>query len=251
MFITNTTVYAMALVTPACTTKLTSDRQHKMVLLVVTCSKFHLTALSCNTMPKIFAFGPRQFHFVFRVEDQQRRKLTGPIKVELPNPMDFINKNDLASTSLYELITEQRHTLLLECTELLDIIPHQFYSRVIVGLFCFVRLYESYLSKENEYSCLAEIEDWTDMWIRLLASSLLGKFSGAQQETQTQINFPTDFIPPVHHILCGLMVATDSFKLLKSYSITHRKVLKGLDRLILNSSGFTSLWLKTMKFYFE
>lgn len=222
-----------------------------MVLVVVTCSKFHLTALSCNTMPKIFAFGPRHFHFVFRVEDQQRRKLTGPIKVELPNPMDFMNKNDLVSASLYELTTEQRHTLLLDCTELLDIIPHQFYSRVIVGLFCFVRLYESYLSKENEYGCLAEIEDWTDMWIRLLASSLLGKFSGAQQETQTQRNFTTDFIPPVHHILCGLMVATDSFKLLKSYSITHRKVLKGLNRLILNSSGFTSLWLKTVKFYFE
>ena len=230
---------------------LVTDNTRWCSLLLQVCSKFHLTSLSCNTMPKIFAFGPRHFHFVFRVEDQQRRKLAGLIKVELPNPMDFINKNDLVSASLYKLTTEQRHTLLLECAELLDIIPHQFYSRVIVGLFCFVRLYESYLSKENEYSCLTEIEDWTDMWIRLLASSLLGKFSGAQQETQTQRNFTTDFIPPVHHILCGLMVATDSFKLLKSYSIIQRKVLKGLDRLISNSSGFTSLWLKTMKFYFE
>ena len=222
-----------------------------MMVLLVICIKVLLTALSCSTMPKIFVFEPRCFHFVFRVEDQQRKKLAGPVKVELPNPMDFINKNDLASASLCELTTEQRRTLLLECTELLDIIPHQFYSRVIVGLFCSFRLYESYLSKENECSCLAEIEDWTDMWIRLLASSLLGKFSGAQQGTQTQRDFTTDFIPPVHHILCGLMVATTSFKLLKSYSVTRRKVLKGLDRLILNSSGFTSLWLKTMKFFFE
>ena len=176
-------------------------------------------------------------------------------KLELPNPMNFLKREDLASpgsvisASLGALTTEQRHMLLLECTALLEIIPYQFYSRVTVGLFCFLEFYKSQLNMDSKCACLPEVEDWVDTWMHLLASSLLGKLNSSWHSVETQLS--SCFSPSVHHILCAVMIASDSFMLLKTYTSTSRKVLKGLDQLILSSSGFTATWLKTMKFYFE
>ena len=153
----------------------------------------------------------------------------------------------LASFSV--LTNEQWRMLLLECATLLGSIPSQFYTRIVVGLFVLLQLYKPQLSLDSD-SCLLKVQHWTDTWMHLLASSLLGKFKSSQQSVLIQTQ-PSSSIPPVHHILCGVMVATDSFKLLRSCSSTCKKVLKGLEQLIMCSSGFTSTWLQTMKFYFE
>ena len=189
------------------------------------------------------------------MEAQHKKPLNEAIKLELPNPMGLLNENDSAQpvssilASFSTLTTEQRRTLLLECTSLLESISCQFYSRIITGLFVFLLLYKSQLNIDIN-CCLAEVEAWTDTWLHLLASSLLGKFKSSQRSSLIQIE-PSNSTPAVHHILCGLMVATDSFKLLKSYPSTQRKVLKGLEKLLMFSSGFTCTWLNTMKFCFE
>lgn len=188
--------------------------------------------------------------------EAQHRDPNELLKLDLPNPMDFVNNEDsthpscvssaiLASFS--KLTNEQRQMLLSECSSLMESVPCQFYIRVIMGLFVFLERYKSQLN--TGYNSYPEIEVWTDTWMYLLASSLCGKFKKSSQQEiliQTQRSDLS-----VHHILCGLMISTNSFKLLKSYSSSRRKLLKGLEQLILCSSGFTSTWLNAIKSYFE
>ena len=151
-------------------------------------------------------------------------------------------------TSFSLLTKAQRQKLMLECSSLLESIPSQFYIRVLVGLFVFLELYRSQINKDND-AYLPEVTIWADTWIHLLAASLLGKFKKSSPQKmviQTQRRDLT-----VHHILCGLMVSTNCFILLRSYSCIRSKLLKGLDQLILCSSGFTSTWLNTIKYYIE
>lgn len=133
---------------------------------------------------------------------------------------------------------------MLECSSFLKSVPRQFYIRVIVGLFVFLELYKSQLSTDHD-TFIPEVEVWADTWMNLLTSSLFGKFNKSSQQKmliQTQRHDLS-----VHHILCGLMVSTNSFKLLRSYSSTRKKLLTELEQLILCSSGFTSTWLNTIK----
>ena len=151
-------------------------------------------------------------------------------------------------TSFSLLTNAQRQKLMLECSSLLESIPSQFYIRVLVGLFVFLELYRSQINKDND-AYLPEVTIWADTWIHLLAASLLGKFKKSSPQKmviQTQRRDLT-----VHHTLCGLMVSTNCFILLRSYSCIRSKLLKGLDQLILCSSGFTSTWLNTIKYYIE
>lgn len=188
------------------------------------------------------------------MQAQHKDPLNEPIKKALPNPLDFINSKDLTQpgsailTSFNSLTTEQQLMLLLECAELLERIPSQFYLRVVIGLFVFVDLYKFQLNMDSK-CCPPEFEAWSAIWMHLLASSLLGKFKSSLQtaSVKTQPNISN---PSVHHILCGLMIATGVFKLIKCYPSTGRKVLKGLEQMIVFSSGFTVTWLRIMKFYF-
>lgn len=178
-------------------------------------------------------------------------------KLDLPNPMGFLdNKHSAQSghvsstilTSFSLLSNVQRKALMLECSSLFESIPSQFYIRILVGLFVLFELYRSQINTDND-AYLPEIKIWADTWMHLLAASLFGKFKKSSQKKmliQTQRYDLT-----VHHILCGLMVSTNCYILLRSYSCIRSKLLKGLDQLILCSSGFTSTWLNTIKAYFE
>lgn len=193
--------------------------------------------------------------FFFRVEAQHREPAE-LFKLDLPNPMEFLDSKYSAQpgrvssailTSFSLLTNAQRQILMLECLSLLESIPSQFYIRIIVGLFVFLELYRSQLNTDSD-AYLPEVNIWADTWMHLLASSLFGKFKKSSQQKmliQTQRRDLT-----VHPILCGLMVSTNSFILLRSYSFIRGKLLKGLDQLILCSSGFTSTWLNTIKLYF-
>lgn len=192
----------------------------------------------------------------FRVETQHRED-SKAFKLELPDPLQYLNHEYSAqhscdssaiSASFSMLTNEQRQMLMLEGSSFLKSVPCQFYIRVIIGLFVFLEFYKSQLNTDHDI-ILPEVEVWTDMWMNLLTSSLFGKFNESSQKKmfiQTQRHDLS-----VHHILCGLMVCTNSFKLLRSYSSTRRKLLTGLDQLILCSNGFTSTWLNTIKLYFE
>ena len=188
------------------------------------------------------------------MQAQHKDPLNEPIKKGLPNPLDFINSKDLTQpgsailTSFNSLTSEQRLMLLRECAELLERIPSQFYPRVMIGLFVFVDLLKSQLNMDSD-CCPPEFEAWSAMWTHLLASSLLRKFKSSLQATSFKTQ-PSISSPSVHHILCGLMIATRSFKLIKCYPATGSKVLKGLEQMIVYSSGFTVTWLRIMKFYF-
>ena len=187
---------------------------------------------------------------------QHKEPLTEPTKHELPNPMNFLNKNDLTqpdSAILYsfnELTTEQRRVLLLEYADLLKSVPSQFYLRVIMGVYVFLDSYKTQFNVDGS-CCSPELGHWIGTRLHLLASSLLGKFQESQLQTMLVQTQPGNLNPSVHHILCGLMVATNSFKLLESSPGVCRKVLKGLEQLIMFSSGVTSTWLKMIKLYFE
>ncbi len=146
------------------------------------------------------------------------------------------------------LTNEQRKMFMLECSSVLKSVPCQFYIRVIVGFFVFLELYKSQLNTDHE-TFIPEFEVWTDTWLNLLTSSLFGKFNKSSQQKMLIQTQKCDV--SVHHVLCALMVSTNSFKLLRSYSCTRKKLLTGLEQLILCSSGFTSGWLNTIKFYFE
>ena len=171
--------------------------------------------------------------------------------------MDFLdNKNSAQSghlssdilTSFSLLTSVQRQTLMLECSSLLESIPSQFYIRILVGLFVLFELYRTQINTGND-AYLPDIKIWADTWMHLLAASLLGKFKKTSQKKTLIQTQRTDLT--VHHILCGLMVSTNCFILLRSYSCNRSKLLKGLDQLIFCSSGFTSTWLNTIKVYFE
>lgn len=191
-----------------------------------------------------------------RVEAQHKEPKE-MFKLDLPNPLEYLKNEDSAELSRASSVTlasfnglskEQRQMLLSEFSLLLESIPSQFYIRVFVGFFVFLELYRS-LSNTNNISCLSEIENWTDAWLHLLTSSLFGKFKA--KNSQPKISFQTKRCNlPVHHILCGLMVSTNSFTLIKSQPCTQRKLLKGLEQLIICSSGFTLTWLNTIKSYF-
>ena len=193
------------------------------------------------------------YYFISRVEAQHREPKE-IFMLELPNPMDYLNNEDSTElscvilASFSELNNEQRQVFLSECSSLLGNIPSQFYIRVIVGLFVFLEFYKS-LSNTSKHSCPPEVEAWTDAWLHLLASSLFGKFKAKSSQTKTLIQTGQSDLS-VHHILCGLMVSTNSVKLLNSHSSIQRNILKGLEQLILCSSGFTSTWLSTIKSYF-
>lgn len=189
------------------------------------------------------------------MESQCKESLNESIKQELPNPLNFLNKDDLTQpdstmlVSFISLTTEQRHMLLLECADLLKSVSSKFYVRIIMGLYVFLDLYKSQLNIDDS-CCAPELEIWTDTWLHALVSSLLGKFKITQQTMLLQPQ-PGNSNLSVHHMLCGLMVATNSIKLLKSYPSTCRKVLKRLEKLLMFSSGLTSAWLKMIKLYFE
>ena len=188
------------------------------------------------------------------MQAEHKDPLNEPIKKGLPNPLDFINSKELTQpgsailASFNSLTTEQRLTLLQECAELLERIPSQFYPRVIIGLFVFVDLFKSQLNMDSD-CCPPEMEAWSATWMYLLASSLLGKFKSSLQTTSVKTQ-PSISNPSVHHILCGSMIATGCFKVIKCYPSTGGKVLKGLEQMIVCSSGFTVTWLRTMKSYF-
>ena len=151
-------------------------------------------------------------------------------------------------TSFGLLTNVQRQTLMLECSSLLESIPSEFYIRILVGLFVFLELYRSQINTDND-AYLPEVKIWADTWMHLLAASLFEKFKKSSPQRMLIQAQRCDLT--VHHILCGLMVSTNSFILLRSYSCVRSKLLKGLDQLILCSSGFTSTWLNTIKAYFE
>ena len=196
----------------------------------------------------------QEFVFFFRVEAQHRER-NELFKLDLPNPMGFLDNKHSSQhvssailTSFSLLTNVQRQTLMLEFYSLLEGIPSQFYIRILVGLFVFLELYRSQLNADND-AYLPEVRIWADTWMHLLAASLFRKYKKSSQQKmliQTQRCNLT-----VHHILCGLMVSTNSFLLLRSYSCIRSKLLKGLGQLILCSSGFTSTWLNTMKAHFE
>ena len=187
--------------------------------------------------------------------EAQHREPNELFKLDLPNPMGFLDNKHSSQhvssailTSFSLLTNVQRQTLMLECSSLLEGIPSQFYIRILVGLFVFLELYRSQLNADND-AYLPEVRIWTDTWMHLLAASLVRKYKKSSQQKmliQTQRCNLT-----VHHILCGLMVSTNSFLLLRSYSCIRSKLLKGLGQLILCSSGFTFTWLNTIKAYFE
>lgn len=177
-------------------------------------------------------------------------------KLDLPNPVEYLKNEDSAELSLVSSVTlasfrelskEQIQMLLSEFPLLLESIPSQFYIRLFVGFFVFFGLLRC-LSNSSNFSCLSEIGNWTDMWLHLLTSSLFGKFKA--KRSQTKIFQTQRYDLPVHHILCGLMISTSSFTMIKSRPCTQRKLLKGLEQLIMCSSGFTSTWLNTIKLYF-
>ena len=191
--------------------------------------------------------------------EAQHREPNELFKLDLPNPMEFLDsKHSVQSGHIssailtsFSLLTDvQRQNLMLECSSLLESIPSQFYIRVLVGLFVFLELYRSQINTDIDNGAyLPEVTIWADTWIHLLATSLFGKFKKSVPQKimiQTQRCDLT-----VHHILCGLMISTNCFIMLRSYSCICCKLLKGLDKLILCSSGFTSTWLNTIKVYFE
>ena len=140
-------------------------------------------------------------------------------------------------TSFSLLTNAQRQTLMLECSSLLESIPSQFYIRILVGLFVLFELYRTRINTDND-AYLPDITIWADTWMHLLAASLLGKFKKTSQKKTLIQTQRTDL--KVHHILCGLMVSTNCFIPLRSYSCIRGKLLKGLDQLKFCSSGFTS-----------
>lgn len=189
--------------------------------------------------------------------EAQHREPNEVFKLDLPNPMGFLDNKHSAQSShvssailkSFSLLTNaQRQTLMLECSSLLESIPSQFYIRILVGLFVFLELYRSQINTDND-AYLPEVKIWADTWIHLLAASLFGKFKRSSPQKMLIQTQRCDLT--VHHILCGLMVSTNCFILLRSYSCIRSKLLKGLDQLILYSSGFTSTWLNTIKVYFE
>lgn len=187
--------------------------------------------------------------------EAQHREPNELFKLDLPNPMGFLdNKHSVQHvssailTSFCLLTNVQRQTLILECASLLESIPSQFYIRILVGLFVLLELYRCQLDTHNDVY-LPEVRIWADTWMHLLASSLFGKYKKRSQQKMLIQTQRCDM--RVHHILCGLMASTNSFILLRSYSCIRSKLLKGLDQLILFSSGFTSTWLNTIKVYFE
>ena len=187
--------------------------------------------------------------------EAQHREPNELFKLDLPNPMGFLdNKHSAQNVSSaivtpFNLLTNvQRQTLILECSSLLESIPSQFYIRILVGLFVLLELYRCQLNTDNDVY-LPEVRVWADTWLHLLASSLFGKYEKHSQQNMLIQTQRCDM--RVHHMLCGLMASTNSFILLRSYSSIRSKLLKGLDQLILCSSGFTSTWLHIMKVYFE
>lgn len=192
-----------------------------------------------------------------RVEALQKGKSSTcqTLKESLPNPLDFINKEDFKAkrrngilSSFQMLSTEERLGVLLELKELIQVIPTQFHPRVVFGLFIFLELCESFLIVDNDYCC-PELDAWVDTWMHLLASSLLGKFEVSQEITLLEA-YPSNYCSPVHHILCGLLIATEGYKTLKSNVQACKKIVKGLEHLMDFTSGVTTIWLNEMKFYF-
>lgn len=177
------------------------------------------------------------------------------LKESLPNPLDFINKKDFIAktgngilSSFQMLSTEQRLGVLLELKELIQVIPSQFHPRVVVGLFVFLELCKSFLIVDND-CCCPELDAWVDMGMHLLASSLLGKFEVSQEITWLEA-YPSSYCAPLHHILCALLIATEGYKTLKSNVETHKKIVKGLEHLMVFTSGVTTIWLNETKLFF-
>ena len=162
--------------------------------------------------------------------------------------MDFLDNKYSAQSGHLSCGILTSFSLLTSAQRLLESIPSQFYIRILVGLFVFFELYRTRINTDND-TYLPEIKIWADTWMHLLAASLLGKFKKTSQKKTLIQTQRTDLT--VHHILCGLMVSTNFFILLRSYSCIRSKLLKGLDQLIFCSSGFTSTWLNTIKVYFE
>lgn len=181
--------------------------------------------------------------------EAQHRDNNESFKLELPNPLQYLNHETTAMSASFRMLTnEQRQMFILECSSFFKSVPCQFYIRIVVGLFVFLELFRFQLNVNKE-TCLPEVEVWTDTWLNLLASSLLGKFKKSPRQ-KTIIETQRHDLS-VHHILCGLMVSTNSFKMLRSYYCTRRKILTGLEQLTLCSSGFTLTWINTINFYFE
>ena len=166
----------------------------------------------------------------------------------MPNPLDFTQTGSAISASFQALSTQKRIEFLLQFNELLKVIPTQFYLRVAVGLFVYLELCKSFLNLDKGYCC-AELEAWADTWLRLLVSSLLGKFKTSSEITSSETQ-PSISSLPVHHILCGLMIASNGYKVLNSDLNAGKKIVKELEHLILFSSGVTTLWLDEIKLYF-
>ncbi|XP_068703171.1 uncharacterized protein [Montipora foliosa] len=183
-----------------------------------------------------------------RVEALHNDKSCQSFKKAMPNPLDFTQTGSAISASFQALSTQKRIEFLLQFNELLKVIPTQFYLRVAVGLFVYLELCKSFFNLDKDYCC-AELEAWADTWLRLLVSSLLGKFKTSSEITSSETQRSISSLP-VHHILCGLMIASNGYKILNSDLNAGKKIVKGLEHLILFSSGVTTLWLDEIKLYF-
>ena len=172
--------------------------------------------------------------------------------------MDFLKTGTLTEshvsfaifTALSLQSSMQRKTFIWECCRLLKCTPSQFHVRIILGLFVLLEFYKSQSRPDTE-SCTDELEVWTDTWLHLVASSLLGKFRVPQNTPEMPLSKYNTSRPSIHHMLCSLMISTQSFGVLKSSMSVRKKVVKGMEQLVLFSSGITTTWLNVIKSYFE
>lgn len=130
---------------------------------------------------------------------------------------------------------KERKLIILDFRKIANIIPAKFYPRLAVAFFVFMEFYKS---ENQEVPMEQEVCLWTETWYNMVATSLAGVVTGDGHITlMTQ---------PLHHVLCALMVSTNTVEFIASNPNVLANILNSLEMLRENSSGLTEKWMSIL-----
>jgi len=154
------------------------------------------------------------------------------------NPTSPTHPLTMAPTTLLQfkvLDNKERKLMILDFRKLANRVPARFYPRFAVAFFVFMEFYKQE-TKDNSLN--QEVILWTETWYNLLLSSLTNCLSSDNQITHVGHS--------LHHILCGLMISTNTLDFIASNQDVLGNVLNSLEMLRENSLGLTEKWISML-----